>query len=162
MSAYEGEWVASAILEDRAEKLGDHTFVTATNGSLTYAELAQAAARVAGALKERGVQPGDRVATMLPSGIEYLKVWWGIVWAGAVDVPVNNDFKGEFLDHVVGGSGAKAFVIDPRWRERAERYADILVDPPELDATPSAGRRAKSATCSTSCTRPARPAGPRA
>ncbi len=66
MRAYEGEWVASAILEDRAEKLGDHTFVTATNGSLTYAELAQAAARVAGALKERGVQPGDRVATMLP------------------------------------------------------------------------------------------------
>ena len=105
-------------------------------GSLTYAELAEAAARVAGALKQRGVEPGDRVATMLPSGIEYLKVWWGIVWAGAVDVPVNNDFKGEFLDHVVGGSGAKAFVIDPRWRDRAERYADILVDPGELDADP--------------------------
>ena len=50
-AAYEGEWVASAILEDRAAKLGDRTFITRSDGSLTYAELAQAAARVAGALK---------------------------------------------------------------------------------------------------------------
>jgi crotonobetaine/carnitine-CoA ligase len=132
MTAYEGEWVASAILEDRAHRLGDQTFVTASNGSLTYAQLAHEAAKVAGALKARGIQPGDRVATMLPSGIEYLKVWWGIVWAGAVDVPVNNDFKGEFLDHVVGGSGAKLLVIDDRWRDRAERHDGIAVAPGEL------------------------------
>jgi crotonobetaine/carnitine-CoA ligase len=138
MTAYEGEWVASAILEDRAARLGDRTFITASDGKLTYAELAHEAARVAGALKQRGVQPGDRVATMLPSGLEYLKVWWGIVWAGAVDVPVNNDFKGEFLDHVVGGSEAKLLVIDQRWRERAQRYADILIDPQELQADPVA------------------------
>jgi long-chain acyl-CoA synthetase len=68
MRAYEGEWVASAILEDRAEKFGDQTFVTANNDSLTYAQLAHEAACVAGALKERGVGPGDRVATMLPAG----------------------------------------------------------------------------------------------
>jgi crotonobetaine/carnitine-CoA ligase len=136
MTAYEGEWVASAILEDRAAKLGDRTFITSPHGDLTYAELAEAAARVAGALAERGIRPGDRVATMLPSGIEYLKVWWGIVWAGAVDVPVNNDFKGEFLDHVVGGSQAKLLVIDPRWRDRAQRYEAIAVGPGELDADP--------------------------
>jgi crotonobetaine/carnitine-CoA ligase len=136
MSAYEGEWVASAILEDRAERLGDQPFVSSSSGSLTYAQLAHEAARIAGALRERGVRPGDRVATMLPSGLEYLKVWWGIVWAGAVDVPVNNDFKGEFLDHVVGGSGAKLLILDPRWRERAERYADILADPADLVADP--------------------------
>ena len=109
MTAYEGEWVASAILEDRAAKLGDRTFITASE---RQPDLRRARARGGAASparsRQRGVQPGDRVATMLPSGLEYLKVWWGIVWAGAVDVPVNNDFKGEFLDHVVGGSGAKA------------------------------------------------------
>ena len=69
---------------------------------------ATARQRVAGALVGLGIAPGDRVATMLPPSLDYLAAWFGVVWAGAVDVPVNIDFKGEFLRHVVGGSGAKA------------------------------------------------------
>ena len=138
MTAYQGEWVASAILEDRAHALGEETFVTSSAGTLTYAELATAAAEVAGALRELGIQPGDRVATMLPSGLDYLKVWWGIVWAGAVDVPVNTDFKGEFLEHIVAGSEAKAFIVAPHLQERAQRFAGILHDPADLRGDPVA------------------------
>ena len=66
----QGHWVASAILEDRAEKFGDRTFITSSAGSLTYAQLARGAAQVAGALKQLGIAPGDRVATMLPNGLD--------------------------------------------------------------------------------------------
>jgi len=138
MTAYGGDWVASAILEDRAERLGDRTFITSSAGSLTYAELAHEAAKVAGALRALGIQPGDRVATMLPSGLDYLKVWWGIVWAGAVDVPVNTDFKGEFLEHIVAGSEAKAFIVAPHLHDRAQRFKAILHDPADLTADPVA------------------------
>ena len=142
MSRYEGEWVASALLEDRAAKLGDRVAISSSTEDVTYEQLAQAAARVAGALKQRGVQPGDRVATMLPTGPEYVKTWWGIVWAGAVDVPVNTDFKGEFLHHIVRGSGAKLLIVDPRLRDRVDPDIET-VDPKDLqgDPVPRARRR---------------------
>ena len=94
--------------------------MSAIDGDLTYAELRDRAQRVAGALASLGVAPGDRVATMLPPSLDYLAAWFGVVWAGAVDVPVNVDFKGEFLRHVVGGSGAKVLIVDARWLERLD------------------------------------------
>ena len=57
---------------------------------------------------------------MLPPSLDYFAAWFGVVWAGAVDVPVNVDFKGEFLRHVLAGSEAKVLVVDERWLERLE------------------------------------------
>jgi carnitine-CoA ligase len=94
--------------------------VSAVDGHLTYAELRDQAQRVAGALVALGVAPGDRVATMLRPSLDYLAAWFGVVWAGAVDVPVNVDFKGEFLRHVIGGSEARVLIIDERWLGRLD------------------------------------------
>ena len=121
MSArYDGEWVISSLIDDRAERFGDRRAVSALDGDLTYAEVRDRARRVAGALTGLGIAPGDRVATMLPPSRDYLAAWFGIAWAGAVEVPVNVDFKGEFLRHVVGGSGAKVLIVDARWLERLD------------------------------------------
>jgi len=121
MSArYEGEWVVSSLIEDRAERFGDVRAVSSIEGDLTYGQVRDRAQRVAGALAALGVAPGDRVATMLAPSLDYLAAWFGVVWAGAVDVPVNVDFKGEFLRHVVSGSGAKALIVDGRWLERLD------------------------------------------
>ncbi len=121
MSArYEGEWVVSSLVEDRAERFGDERAVSSGDAELSYAELRDRAQRVAGALAALGIGPGDRVATMLPPSLDYFAAWFGVVWAGAVDVPVNVDFKGEFLRHVLAGSEAKVLVVDERWLERLE------------------------------------------
>ena len=117
---YEGEWVISSLLADRAERLGDRVYVRSAAGDLTYGQLADRASRVAGGLTELGVEPGDRVATMLSPTIDYLAAWFGIVWAGAVDVPVNNEFKGEFLRHLVADSAARAIIIQDRWLSRLD------------------------------------------
>ena len=108
----------SSLLEDRAERLGDRAAVRALDGELTYGGLRERAARIAAALGALGVEPGDRVATMLDPSLEYLAAWFGVVWAGAVDVPVNVDLKGEFLRHVVGQAGARVLVLHSRWLER--------------------------------------------
>src|SRR5690606_10977117 len=81
-AAYDGEWVVSSVLDDRAEVHGATTFVTSVDGDLTYGGLRERASRVAGGLAALGVQPGDRVATMLDPTIDYLAAWFGIVWAG--------------------------------------------------------------------------------
>lgn len=115
---YAGEWVVSSMLLDRAEKFPGVVAVRAEGDDITYADLADRAARFADGLRRLGVQPGDRVATMLPPVPEYLTAWFGIVWAGAIDVPINNDFVGEYLRHVLAESGAVAVVIDARFVER--------------------------------------------
>lgn len=117
---YDGEWVISKIIDARAESFGDRLFVTSHAGDLTYSEMRDSAMRMAGFLQSLDVAPDDRVATMLPSTIDYLSAWFGIVWAGAVDVPINNDFKGGFLSHILADSEASVLVIQDRWVDRLD------------------------------------------
>ncbi|MFN3988197.1 MAG: AMP-binding protein [Rhodocyclaceae bacterium] len=56
--------------------------------SMTYAGLAEAAGRVAGGLLRAGVVPGQCVALMLPSGLDFFRCFFGILRAGAVPVPM--------------------------------------------------------------------------
>jgi crotonobetaine/carnitine-CoA ligase len=119
--AYDGEWVLSSIIADRAERFPDDVAVSTLDRDVTYAELCGSAQRVATALRQLGVAPGDRVATMLDPSLDYLYAWFGTAWAGAVDVPVNTEFKGEFLQHVVRESQARVLVMDRRWLPRLQR-----------------------------------------
>lgn len=118
---YDGPWVVSALLEDRAARFADDVAVFLADGSeLTYGHWAERAAVVAGALAGLGVSADDRVATMLDPGIAYLETWFASAWCGAVEVPINTDFKGEFLRHVLLESGASVLVMDARWAERLQ------------------------------------------
>jgi len=117
-AAYAGPWVLSALLADRAGRLGDRTAVSSHGTELTYAELALGAQRVAAGLAELGVRAGDRVATMLDPTPDYLAAWWGTAWAGAVEVPVNTAYKGEYLEHVLRRSEPGVLVLDARWLPR--------------------------------------------
>ncbi len=55
---------------------------------ITYAGLEQGARRVAAGLSALGLQPGETVATMLPTGRDYLFSYFGILMAGGVPVPL--------------------------------------------------------------------------
>ena len=68
MSVYDGRWVASELIADRAERWPDRVAISMPEGDLTYAALADRAARVAGGLHGLGLRPGDTVATMLEAG----------------------------------------------------------------------------------------------
>ena len=115
---YTGEWVVSALLEDRAERFGTEIAVASEQGTLTYDDLVDRAARLAGGLAALGVAPGDRVATMLPTGNGYLAAWHACVWLGAIEVPVNVEYRGPFLEHILRDSGASVLVVHARWLTR--------------------------------------------
>ena len=66
------------VLQDEATVLG----------ALTYGELAARARRVAEGLVAHDVSPGDRVGVMLPTGVEYFVSFFGILYAGAIPVPI--------------------------------------------------------------------------
>jgi crotonobetaine/carnitine-CoA ligase len=115
---YKGDWIVSSVLLDRAERFGDGLAVSSLRGDLSWADLVDRAQRVAGYLAHLGVGPGDRVATMLPSNTDYLAAWHGIVWRNAIDVPINNEYKGAFLEHMLRDSSAKVLIIDAAWVDR--------------------------------------------
>ena len=57
-------------------------------GALTYGELAPEGAAPRRGLIARDVAPGDRVALMLPTSIDFFVAFFGILYAGAVPVPI--------------------------------------------------------------------------
>jgi 1-acyl-sn-glycerol-3-phosphate acyltransferase len=69
--------------------------------SFTYGELLASARQVAGGLRRRGVRPGDFVALMLPTGLEFFQSFYGILLAGAVPVPIYPPTRpGQIEDHL--------------------------------------------------------------
>ncbi|GAA1477832.1 hypothetical protein GCM10009623_22780 [Nocardioides aestuarii] len=91
----------------------------------TYRELAGAAARVAGWLRTMGVQPGDRVGVLLPNLPSMPVVYYGILWAGAVVVPMNPLFKAREIGYALADSGAAVlFAWDAATEEAAKGAAD--------------------------------------
>jgi acyl-CoA synthetase (AMP-forming)/AMP-acid ligase II len=79
---------------------------------VTYRQLWDRAARVAGGLRAAGVAPGDRVANRLPNGNDWVYAFWGTLLAGGVVVPVNTRFAEPEVLYVVEDSGA-AYVVEP-------------------------------------------------
>ena len=54
---------------------------------LSYAELLQASKAVAGALRKRGFNPGERALLVFPPGLDFIRAFWGCVCAGIIPVP---------------------------------------------------------------------------
>jgi long-chain acyl-CoA synthetase len=74
---------------------------------LTYEDLDQRSARAAGLLAAHGVEPGDRVGLMLPNLPQFPMLYYGVLRAGAVVVPMNPLLKAREVEYYLGDSGAK-------------------------------------------------------
>jgi crotonobetaine/carnitine-CoA ligase len=116
-------WVLPLALEQRAAALGDKEFVRVVGqGSLTYAAAATEARQVASRLASVGVGAGDAVAVLLPSGLDFVRLWLALGRLGAVIVPLNTALEGGFLAHQLRDCGAR-FVVADHAAEAAVRAA---------------------------------------
>jgi long-chain acyl-CoA synthetase len=80
----------------------------------TYGQLAERAARLAGALRERcKLAPGDRVAIAAKNTPDYLALLYGIWHAGLVAVPANAKLHGAELAYILEQSGARLCFASP-------------------------------------------------
>ena len=79
----------------------------------TYRALDERSRRVAGLLAERGVRAGDRVAIMLPNVPEFAAVYYGVLRAGAVVVPMNPLLKAREVAYYLADSGAAVIFAGP-------------------------------------------------
>lgn len=85
---------------------GSEAVVELGGGRLTYRQLWDRSARVAGGLRAEGIKPGDRVAVRYPAGIDWVLAFWGVVMAGGIAVAVNTRSAQPEVDFVLSDSGA--------------------------------------------------------
>ncbi|MGY1787393.1 class I adenylate-forming enzyme family protein [Geodermatophilus sp. SYSU D00698] len=97
-----------AMLRASVERDPDGEAVVEVDGPrLTFRQLWDGAARVAGGLRGAGVGRGDRVAIRLGNGADWVLGFLGTLMAGGVAVPVNTRFTEPEAQYVVDDSGAR-------------------------------------------------------
>ncbi|HET7443183.1 MAG TPA: long-chain fatty acid--CoA ligase [Solirubrobacterales bacterium] len=95
----------------RARRDPDREAVVCGERRVTYAGLDAAARRVAGALRDAGIEPGDRVAVALKNRVEFLELLFGVARAGAIFVPLNFRLASEEVAYALGDSGSRLVVV---------------------------------------------------
>jgi long-chain acyl-CoA synthetase len=81
--------------------------------TITFSELADNAARFAAYLGDRGLRPGDRVGVMLANRPEFAMVFYGVLHAGAVVVPMDPMRSAREVAFFLTNTGARLLVFAP-------------------------------------------------
>lgn len=117
------------VMARAVKKHPDRTFLEFSGRTYAYAEIERGAVRMARGLAAKNVKHGDTVAWLLDSSVESIYTMFGIMKIGAVSVPVNTAYKGEFLRHQLADSGAAVIITESDYAERILSVVDGL---PEL------------------------------
>jgi long-chain acyl-CoA synthetase len=99
----------STILRESRLAHPDKPAVVLEEHRLPYTMVDHAADRVAQALRDNGIAPGTSVGLMLPNVPQFPIVYFGILRAGCVAVPMNVLLKGPEVRYYLEDSGAEAF-----------------------------------------------------
>jgi long-chain acyl-CoA synthetase len=109
----------SANLVASKDRYPNRTALRCDDLQVSYAEFDAAAARVATLLERAGIEPGDRVGLMLPNTPAFAIAFYGIMYRGAVAVPMNPLLKAREVSFYLSNSGAKALFGSPAFADEA-------------------------------------------
>jgi long-chain acyl-CoA synthetase len=127
------------ILVDAAEQSADGIAIKLDDTEVSFGALEEGSARLAGLIKDKGVEPGDRVGIMLPNVPYFPIIYYGILRAGGIVVPMNPLLKSREVKFYLEDNGAKILFAWGDFAEAAEPGSDeagaecILVKPGEFE-----------------------------
>src|SRR5271155_750229 len=88
------------------------TAVVCNEHRYTYAQFADRARHLAGALRQAGVKPGDRVAFLSTNCHRLLEAYYGVLEAGAVLLPLNIRLAPRELAYILNDASAKVLFLE--------------------------------------------------
>ncbi len=94
--------------------------------SVTWGDFNREANRFANLLLSRGCRRGDKVGILLMNSIEWLPVYFGILKAGAVAVPLNYRYVAEEIKYCLEKADCSMLVFGPEFVGRMEGIVDLL------------------------------------
>lgn len=113
------EWTAETLhgaLDRAAQDYADLPYILCDAESWTYADVAEASRRLAGALMRLGVGPGDKVALILANYPEFVIAKYAIARAGAVAVPINMLNRKDELNYLLEQSETSVLITMDQFR----------------------------------------------
>lgn len=133
-----GMWHAASVTDDLrrcADRFGDKVAVRDSTTRLTFGQLWDRAAALAGWLRERGLRRGEAVAVQLPSWTEAVVAFHGVLMAGGVVVPMTSILRRREVSFIVRQTGARFAIVAEEFRGYSYRdlYADLTGEGVGLD-----------------------------
>ena len=98
----------------------------AFRSEMTWAEFDKKANRLANLLLARGIQKGQKVGILLMNCLEWLPIYFGILKAGAIAVPLNFRYTAEEIDYCVKLADVDVLFFGPEFIGRMESIADKI------------------------------------
>ncbi len=129
----------ASILNASAARDPGHVALKLDEIELSYAELDEASAHLAGLLEDRGLSEGDRVGIMLPNVPHFAVCYYGVLRAAGVVVPMNVLLKRREVAFYLRDSGAKLLFAWHGFAQDAHAGAQdagaecVLVTPGEFE-----------------------------
>ncbi|MHB9145204.1 MAG: long-chain-fatty-acid--CoA ligase [Symbiobacteriia bacterium] len=108
------------FLDDAVREYPQRVATIFKGGQITYHRLDELTNRFAHALQDLGVEPGDRVALMLPNCPQMVIAFYGALRAGAIVVMTNPLYVERELEHQLNDSGSKVIVVLDLLKPRVE------------------------------------------
>jgi amino acid adenylation domain-containing protein len=134
----EVEWGGGSLLDQFADRVRETPAAVAVrcgDRSVTYAELAELAGRVAARLRGAGLHPEARVGVCLERSPELVAALLGAMAAGAAYVPLDPGYPRERLEHMIGDAGLAALLTQRSLRDLLPVPEGVaVVDVPALAA----------------------------
>ena len=118
----------NAVFDRAVLEHADDVFLDFGGTSFTYAQTSHRAARTANLLLSLGVKHGDTVVTLLDNNIDAVTSFLGINRIGAICVPVNTAYRGEFLRHQISDAAAAAVIAESDYAARVMDVADGVAE----------------------------------
>jgi crotonobetaine/carnitine-CoA ligase len=108
------------MLRRQAARYGDRRLFVCEGTAWSYAQVADIAARSGGRFAAAGITKGDRVAILCGNRPDFIELFLGCAWIGAVSVPINVAARGTQLEHMLKTSGASLLVLEREWLSALE------------------------------------------
>ena len=108
-----------SLFEESVRRFGDRPAYSSFGVTITYRDLDERSRALAAHLQGLGLDPGDRVAIMMPNLLANPVAIFGVLLAGLTVVNTNPLYTARELEHQLTDSGARAIVI-------VENFASVL------------------------------------
>ena len=107
------------ILLDKAQTFGPKTAVRFREQDRSFADLDRQVKQAAGVLKNLNIRQGDRVAFLLPKGLELIELYLAALSLGAIALPLNPGYRPEEILYFLSDSESSLVVI------HSEKYNEL-------------------------------------
>lgn len=119
----------AAILAESARRTPNSIALIVGEDETSYGELWRGTRAYAGALRARGIGPGDAVAVLIPNVPDFARVYYAVLSLGAIVVPVHALLKAREIEYVLQDSGARMLICAaPLLKEGAAGAVSAGVD----------------------------------